>query len=85
MPMGMKSSGFERQAELKENYVTSYLQKGKQLIPYKPNFQLFYPAGAMSSTAADMGHYISMLLLPVVISLICLYNDSSVLIPHAQL
>ncbi len=58
----MKSSGFERQAELKENYVTSYLQKGKQLIPYKPNFQLFYPAGAMSSTAADMGHYISMLL-----------------------
>ena len=55
MPMGMKSSGFERQAELKENYVTSYLQKGKQLIPYKPNFQLFYPAGAMSFNSSRYG------------------------------
>ncbi len=59
-PLEMNDSGFKRQDELKENYVTSYLQKGKQLIPYQPNFQLYYPAGSLSTTAADMGHYISM-------------------------
>ena len=61
-PLEMNYSGYRRQAELKENYVTSYLQKDEQLIPYKPNFQLYYPAGSMSSTASDMGHYISMFL-----------------------
>ncbi len=61
-PLEMNSSGFKRQAELKENYVTSYLQKGEQLIPYKPDFQLNYPAGSFSTTASDMGHYISMFL-----------------------
>ena len=61
-PLEMDYSGFKRQAELKENYVTSYLQKGEQLIPYKPDFELNYPAGALSATASDMGHYISMFL-----------------------
>ena len=61
-PLEMDYSGFKRQAELKENYATSYLQKGGQLIPYKPQFELNYPAGAISATASDMGHYISMFL-----------------------
>lgn len=61
-PLEMDYSGFKRQAELKENYATSYLQKGGQLIPYKPQFELNYPAGAFSATASDMGHYISMFL-----------------------
>ena len=61
-PLEMDYSGFKRQAELKENYVTSYLQKGEQLIPYKPDFELYYPAGALSTTASDMGHFISMFL-----------------------
>jgi hypothetical protein len=58
----MNYSGFKRQVKLKENYVSSYLQKGKQLIPYQPDFQLNYPAGSFSTTASDMGHYISMFL-----------------------
>lgn len=61
-PLEMDYSGFKRQPELKENYVTSYLQKGEQLISYKPDFELNYPAGALSTTASDMGHYISMFL-----------------------
>lgn len=61
-PLEMDYSGFKKQAELKENYVTSYLQKGEQLIPYKPDFHLYYPAGSLTSTASDMGHYISMFL-----------------------
>ncbi len=59
-PLGMNSSGFFRQAKLKNNYVTSYLQKENLLIPYKPDFQLNYPAGSLSSTASDMRNYISM-------------------------
>jgi len=61
-PLGMNSSGFMRQPELRKNYVTSYLQKDSLLIPYKLNFQLGYPAGSFSSTASDMGTYISMYL-----------------------
>ena len=61
-PLEMNSSGFKRQDELKENYVTSYLQKGEQLMPYPPNFQLYYPAASLSTTASDMGHYLSMFL-----------------------
>jgi CubicO group peptidase (beta-lactamase class C family) len=61
-PMEMDYSGFKRQSEYKENYVTSYLQKGEQLIPYKTDFELNYPAGALSATASDVGHYISMFL-----------------------
>lgn len=61
-PLGMDYSSFKRQAELSENYATSYLQKGGQLIPYKPDFALNYPAGAFKTTASDMGHYVSMLL-----------------------
>ena len=61
-PLKMNDSGFKRQAELKENYVTGYLQKGEQLIPCKPDFKLDYPAGALNATASDMGHYISMFL-----------------------
>jgi CubicO group peptidase (beta-lactamase class C family) len=61
-PLEMNYSGFKRQAELKDNYATSYLQKNTQLIPYKPQFEHNYPAGALSSTASDMGHYISMFL-----------------------
>ena len=61
-PLGMNSSGFKRQPALKKNYVTSYLQKDSLLIPYKLNFQLGYPSGSFSSTASDMGHYISMYL-----------------------
>jgi len=61
-PLEMNYSGFKRQAELKENYITSYLQKGKQLIPYQPNYHLYYPAASLSTTAADMGNYISMFL-----------------------
>lgn len=61
-PLEMNYSGFKRQAELKKNYVTSYLQKNQKLIPYKPDFPLFYPAASFQSTASDMGHYISMLL-----------------------
>lgn len=61
-PLEMDYSGFKRQTELKAYYATSYLQKGGQLIPYKPQFELNYPAGAFSATASDMGHYISMFL-----------------------
>lgn len=61
-PLEMNYSGFKKQAEFKENYVTSYLQKGKQLIPYQPNYKLYYPAGSLSTTAADMGNYIAMFL-----------------------
>lgn len=61
-PLEMNYSGFKRQAELKENYVSSYLQKGEQLTSYPPDFQLYYPAGSFTSTASDMGHYISMFL-----------------------
>ena len=61
-PLEMNYSGFKRRDELKENYVTSYLQRGGQLIAYQPDFQLYYPAGSFSSTASDMGHYISMFL-----------------------
>ena len=61
-PLEMDYSGFKRQAELKDNYATSYLQKGGLLIPYKPQFELNYPAGSFSATASDMGHYISMFL-----------------------
>ncbi len=61
-PLEMNHSGFKRQAKLKENYVSSYLQKGDQLIPYQPDFQLYYPAGSFNSTASDMGNYISMFL-----------------------
>lgn len=61
-PLEMSKSGFKKQAELKENYVTSYLQKGKQLIPYKPDLKLNYPAGGLNTTALDMGNYISMFL-----------------------
>jgi len=61
-PLQMNASGFKRQAKLKENYVTSYLQKGDQLIPYQANFQLYYPAASLSTTASDMGNYISMFL-----------------------
>ena len=62
VPLEMNSSGFKRQSELRENYVTSYLQKDGQLIPYELDFQLYYPAGSFSSTASDMAHYISMYL-----------------------
>jgi CubicO group peptidase (beta-lactamase class C family) len=61
-PLGMNSSGFMRQSELRKNYVTSYLQKDSLLIPYKLDFPLYYPAGSFSSTASDMAHYISMYL-----------------------
>ena len=61
-PLKMEYSGFKKQANLKENYVTSYLQKGGQLIPYKPDFELKYPASAFSATASDMGQFISMFL-----------------------
>ena len=61
-PLEMHSSGFKRQAELKDNYVTSYWQKHGQLIPYQSDFKLNYPAGALNATASDMGHYISMFL-----------------------
>lgn len=61
-PLEMNYSGFKRQAELKENYVTSYLQKNEKLIPYKPDFPLFYPSASFQSTASDMGNYISMFL-----------------------
>ncbi len=61
-PLEMNSSGFFRQADLKNNYVTSYLQKENLMIPYRPDFQLGYPAGSFSSTASDMGNYISMYL-----------------------
>ncbi len=61
-PLGMKSSGFTQKTELQDNYVTSYFQDEKQLIPYKQNWELCYPASSMSSTASDMAHYISMFL-----------------------
>ena len=61
-PLEMNSSGFRRQAELKNSYVKSYLQKDGQLIPYELDFQLYYPAGSFSSTASDMRNYISMYL-----------------------
>lgn len=61
-PLEMNNSGFKRQDNLRENYVASYLQKDSQLIPYKPDFGLGYPCGGFSSTASDMGHYISMYL-----------------------
>ncbi len=61
-PLEMNYSGFKRRAELKDNYVTSYLQKGEQLIPYQQDFQLYYPAGSFNSTALDMKNYISMFL-----------------------
>lgn len=59
-PLKMNHSGFRRQAELEENYATSYFIKGEQLIPYKTGYHHFYPASSFRSTAADMGHYIAM-------------------------
>ena len=61
-PLNMNYSGFKWQPELKENYVTSYLQNENQLIPFDVNFILNYPAGSFRSTAADMSHFISMYL-----------------------
>jgi len=61
-PLEMNSSSFKPQAKLKEHYVTSYLQKGGQLIPYKPEYPLNYPAGGLDATASDMGNFISMFL-----------------------
>jgi CubicO group peptidase (beta-lactamase class C family) len=61
-PLEMNYSGFKRQTEFEKNYVTSYLQKGTKLIPYQPDYRLDYPASSMTSTASDMGHYISMFL-----------------------
>jgi CubicO group peptidase (beta-lactamase class C family) len=43
-------------------YLSSAKTEGALLIPYQPDFQLSYPAGSCNSTAADMGHYISMFL-----------------------
>lgn len=61
-PLEMNSSGFKKQAELEKNYVSSYLPKDGRLIPFEPVFMLNYPTGSFSSTAPDMGHYISMFL-----------------------
>lgn len=61
-PLRMNYSGFKWQPELKKNYVTSYLQKENQLIPYQLNFPLDYPPSSFNSTASDMSHYISMYL-----------------------
>ncbi|MCG6188999.1 serine hydrolase domain-containing protein [Maribellus maritimus] len=61
-PLEMEYSSFKRQNRLKENYVTGYLQKGGQLIPCKPNYQLNYPEGGLNATVSDMGHFISMFL-----------------------
>lgn len=59
-PLGMSFSGFKRDPDLREHYVRSYLQKEDQLIPYQPDFQLYYPAGSFCSTASDLSRYISM-------------------------
>lgn len=59
-PLEMNHSSFRRQADLEENYVTSYFNNGVQLVPYKTGFHHFYPAGSFRSTAADMGNYIKM-------------------------
>ena len=61
-PLEMNHSSFKRQDSLKENYVSSYLQKGEKLLPYKPEFHLYYPAGSFKATASDMGHFITMFL-----------------------
>jgi CubicO group peptidase (beta-lactamase class C family) len=61
-PLEMYSSGFKTHDELEKNYVSSYLPKDGELIPFKPIFMLNYPTGSLSSTATDMGHYISMFL-----------------------
>lgn len=61
-PLEMNSSGFRRQPALKKHYAQSYRQKDGLLIPYELDFPLDYPAGSFNSTAADMGHYISMYL-----------------------
>ena len=61
-PLEMNTSDFKSSLEQRNNYVSSYLQKNNQLIPYKLDFQLNYPAGSFSSTASDMGNYISMFL-----------------------
>ncbi len=61
-PLEMCSSGFKTHDELEKNYVSSYLPKDGELIPFEPIFMLNYPAGSLSSTAPDMGHYISMFL-----------------------
>lgn len=61
-PLEMNSSGFKKLLELEKNYVSSYLPDNEQLIPFEPVFMLNYPTGSFSSTAPDMGNYISMFL-----------------------
>ena len=58
----MHNSGFKRKHEEGKDYVISYRQMGNELIPYKLDFQLYYPAGGFITTADDMGRYISMFL-----------------------
>lgn len=61
-PLQMNYSGFKKHDELEKNYVSSYLPKNGQLLPFEPIFMLDYPTGSFSSTASDMGNYISMFL-----------------------
>ncbi|MEN8905402.1 MAG: serine hydrolase domain-containing protein [Clostridiales bacterium] len=61
-PLKMNSSGFKKQKDLESNYAMSYLQKRGKLLPFDPVFMLNYPTGSFSSTAPEMGNYISMFL-----------------------
>lgn len=60
VPLEMKKSGFKTQIDF--NYIPSYLQSNNELIPYRKDFPLNYPASSFSTTASDMNKYISFLL-----------------------
>lgn len=59
-PLEMYNSGFKEHSNL--NYVPSYLQKGNDLILYKKDYPLNYPASSFSTTSKDMANYMSFLI-----------------------
>lgn len=61
-PLEMNSSGFKKKVHLEEYYASSYIQRGGELETDNPVFMQNYPTGSFSSTAADMGNYITMFL-----------------------
>ncbi len=61
-PLGMNNSGFRLDAGSTHSIVTGYKQKKGRLLPHQARNLLHYPAGGLKATAAQMGHYITMLM-----------------------
>jgi CubicO group peptidase (beta-lactamase class C family) len=62
-PLGMKRSGFTREVGQQKNtaFPHAIIEGETQVVPYNKQLVLA-PAGGMTSTAADMAHYMAMLL-----------------------